>query len=42
VLRLLAEELPLRQAAALGARLTGAKKNALYRLGLDLGLGQKE
>ncbi len=39
VLRLLAEELPLRQAAALAARLTGAKKNALYRLGLELGLG---
>lgn len=40
VLRVLCEELPLRQAAALAARITGAKKNALYRLGLDLGLGQ--
>lgn len=38
VLRLLAEELPLSQAAALAARLTGAKKNAIYRLGLELGL----
>lgn len=40
VLRVLCEELPLRQAAALAARITGAKKNAFYRLGLDLGLGQ--
>lgn len=39
VMRILAESLPLSQAAALGARLTGAKKNALYKLGLDLGLG---
>jgi len=39
VLRVLAESLPLSQAAALAARLTGAKKNSLYRLGLDLGLG---
>lgn len=41
VLRILAEDLALSQAAALAARLTGAKKNRLYRLGLDLGLGAK-
>ncbi len=39
VLRVLAAELPLRQASVLAARLTGAKKNALYRMGLALGLG---
>ncbi len=39
VLRILGETLPLSQAAALAARLTGAKKNALYRLGIELGLG---
>lgn len=39
VLRILGESMPLSQAAALAARLTGAKKNALYRLGLELGLG---
>jgi len=33
--------MPLSQAAALAARLTGAKKNALYRLGLELGLGSE-
>ncbi len=38
VLRILGETLPLRQAVALTARLTGAKKNALYRMGLELGL----
>jgi 16S rRNA (cytidine1402-2'-O)-methyltransferase len=32
--------LPLAQAVALAARLTGAKKNALYRFGLGLALGQ--
>lgn len=42
VLRVLADALPLRQASALAARLTGAKKNALYRVGLDLGLGAKQ
>jgi len=41
VLRLLGESMPLSQAAALAARLTGAKKNALYRLGLELGLGSE-
>lgn len=39
VLRILGESMPLSQAAALAARLTGAKKNALYRQGLELGLG---
>jgi 16S rRNA (cytidine1402-2'-O)-methyltransferase len=34
VLRLLLEELPLKQAAALAAKITGAKKNALYDLAL--------
>lgn len=40
VLRILACDLPLRRAAGLAAQLTGAKKNALYRLGLELGLGR--
>lgn len=40
VLRILAEGLPLAQAAALAARITGAKRNPLYRLGLELGLGR--
>jgi 16S rRNA (cytidine1402-2'-O)-methyltransferase len=40
VLRILGESLPLAQAAAIAARLTGGKKNALYRLGLDLRLGK--
>lgn len=40
VLRILAAELPLTQAAALAARITGTKRNATYRLGLDLGLGR--
>lgn len=38
VLRILADDLPLSQAAAMAARLTGTKKNAIYRLGLELGL----
>ena len=39
ILRVLAEELPLTKAASLAARITGGKRNLLYRLGLDLGLG---
>lgn len=39
VLAILAEALPLGQAAALSARITGARKNALYKLGLEQGLG---
>lgn len=39
VLAILAEALPLAQAAALAARITGGRKNALYRLGLEQGLG---
>lgn len=37
-LKLLADELPLKKAAGLVAKLYGAKKNALYKIGLDLGL----
>jgi 16S rRNA (cytidine1402-2'-O)-methyltransferase len=40
VLRILCESLPLARAVALAVRLTGGKKNALYRLGLDLGLAE--
>ncbi|MBN2886516.1 MAG: 16S rRNA (cytidine(1402)-2'-O)-methyltransferase [Chromatiaceae bacterium] len=40
VLAILAEALPLAQAAALTARITGGRKNALYRLGLEQGLGR--
>jgi 16S rRNA (cytidine1402-2'-O)-methyltransferase len=36
VLRLLLEELPLKKAAALTARITGESKNAIYQLGLEL------
>lgn len=35
VFDILAEDLPLKQAAALAARISGAKKNALYQYGLD-------
>lgn len=35
VFDLLAEELPLKQAAALAAKITGAKKNQLYQYGLE-------
>jgi 16S rRNA (cytidine1402-2'-O)-methyltransferase len=35
VLRLLLEELPLKQAATLAAKITGGKKNALYELALE-------
>ncbi len=36
VLKLLLQELPLRQAASLAAKITGARKNELYELGLRL------
>lgn len=35
VMRVLAEELPLKQAAALAAKITGLKKNALYQWALE-------
>jgi 16S rRNA (cytidine1402-2'-O)-methyltransferase len=37
-LKLLTTELPLKKAAALVAKLYNEKKNALYKMGLDLGL----
>ncbi len=42
VLDLLRGELPLKQAAALAARITGAKKNALYQYGLAASGGEDE
>ncbi len=39
VLRILAAELPLRQAAALAARIAGGRRNDLYHLAVTLGLG---
>lgn len=36
LLKVLADELPLKQAAALTAKATGFKKNKLYQIGLDL------
>lgn len=36
MLTILCEELPLKKAAALTAKITGLKKNVLYQLGLDL------
>jgi len=35
VMKVLADELPMKQAAALAAKISGAKKNALYQWGLD-------
>lgn len=40
ILETLLEELPLKQAAALAARITGEKKNRLYQIALDKGAAQ--
>ena len=42
VLALLLEELPVKQAAQLAARLTGARKNALYQLALEMKQGESD
>jgi 16S rRNA (cytidine1402-2'-O)-methyltransferase len=36
VLRILLEELPVKQAAALASKITGAKKNLLYQMALGI------
>jgi len=41
VLRILVEELPLKQAAAIAARITGEKKNRLYQLALGWGRDER-
>lgn len=42
VLALLLEELPVKQATHLAARLTGARKNALYQLALEMKQGESD